>query len=217
MFNQRLGRCEMETGMNDMHSASDEASALIEKFLAANPRPTSDQWKALTLAHPMYAVQIADASLMHSVAPNLVVEPLPFQEELFNATRSAMLNAIEGNTAPVEAARAALTQCRGPAARKFARAIGLNERVDLFNQMVSGELSAPYVLLKRLASQLNVRVAAMAEVFSLNFQSKPAQSFKADGKPGVARRPQRWEDAVKAAGVTGDEAVRLLHLEKELD
>ena len=207
----------METGMNEKHSASYEASALIEEFLAANPQPTSEQWKALTLAHPMYAVQIADASLMHTVAPDMAVEPLPFEAELFNATRSAMINAVEGNIAPVQAAKAALKQCKGPAARKFAHAIGLNERVDLFNQMVSGETFAPYVLLKRLASQLNVRVAAMAEVLSLNFQSQPAQSFKADGKPGVDRRPQRWEDAVKAAGITGDEAVRLLHLEKELD
>ena len=72
-------------------------------------------------------------------------------------------------------------------------------------------------LLKRLASQLNVRVAAIAEVFSLNFQSQQAQSFKSDGKPGVAHKPQRWEDAVRAAGITGDEAARLLHLEKELN
>lgn len=203
--------------MNEQHSASYAASTLIEAFLAANPQPTPEQWKALTFANPKHAVQIADAALMHSIETEDAGEPLPFEEELFNSTRSAMLDAVKSNTAPVEAAKTALKQCKGPAARKFARAIGLNERVDLFNQMVSGEIFAPYVLLKRLASHLNVRVAAMAEVFSLNFQSQPAQSFKADGKPGVARRPQRWEDAVKAAGITGDEAVRLLHLEKELD
>jgi hypothetical protein len=140
-----------------------------------------------------------------------------FEQELLKTTNSAMLDALVSNTAPVDAARAALSKCRGPAARQYAREIGLRERVDLFNQMVSGETFAPYVLLKRLASQLNVRVAAMAQVFSLNFQSQPTQSFKSDGKPGVARKPQRWEDAVKAAGITGDEATRLLHLEKELN
>ncbi len=207
----------METGMNEKRSASYEASTLIEEFLAANPQPTSEQWKALTLAHPRHVVQIADAALMHSVNTEDAGEPLPFEAELFNATRSAMLNAVESNTAPIEVAKTALKQCRGPAARKFAHAIGLGERVDLFNQMVSGETLVPYVLVKRLAAQLHVRIAAMAEVFSLNFQSQPAQSFKADGKPGMARKPQRWEDAVKAAGVTGDEAARLLHLEKELD
>jgi hypothetical protein len=203
--------------MNEPRSASYEASALIEAFLAANPQPTSDQWKALTLANPKHAAQIADAALMHAIENEDTGEPLATEEDVFNLTRSAMLDAIESNTAPIEAAKAALKQCRGPAARTFARAIGLNERVDLFNQMVSGETFAPYVLLKRLASKLNVRVAAMAEVFSLNFQSRPAQSFKADGKPGVARKPQRWEDAVKAAGITGEEAARLLDLQKELD
>ena len=203
--------------MNEPRSASYEASALIEAFLAANPQPTSDQWKALTLANPKHAAQIADAALLHAIENEDTGEPLPTEDDVFNQTRSAMLDAIESNTAPIETAKVALKQCRGPAARTFARAIGLNEHVDLFNQMVSGETFVPYVLLKRLASKLNVRVAAMAEVFSLNFQSQPAQSFKADGKPGVARKPQRWEDAVKAAGITGEEAAQLLALQKELD
>lgn len=194
-----------------------EASALIEAFLTANTQPTAAQWKALTLANSKYAAQIADAALFWAIEAKDAGEPLPFEQELLKTTNSAMLDAVVSNTAPVDAAREALRKCRGPAARQYARAIGLSERVDLFNQMVSGETCAPYVLLKRLASQLNVRVAAMAEVFSLNFQSQPAQSFKSDGKPGVARKPQRWEDAVKAAGITGDEAARLLHLEKELN
>lgn len=203
--------------MNEKRSASYEASKLIEDFLAANPQPTAAQWKALTLSNPTHATQIADALLMHAIDSEDAGEPLPFEAELFNATRSAMLNALENNTAPVEHAKTALKQCKGPAARKFAREIGLGERVDLFNQMVSGEAFVPHVLLKRLAARLHVRIAAMVEVFSLNFQNQPAQSFKADGKPGVARRPQSWEEAVKAAGITGEEAARLLHLEKELD
>lgn len=203
--------------MNKQPSTNREASALIEAFLAANPQPTSVQWKALTLANSKYAAQIADAALLCAIDAKDAGEPLPFEQELFTSTNGAMLDAVERSTAPIEAAKAALFKCRGPAARKYAREIGLNERVDLFNQMVSGEIFAPYVLLKRLASQLNIRVAAMAEVFSLNFQSQPAQSFKSDGKPGVACRPQRWEDAVRAAGITGDEAARLLHLEKELN
>ncbi|SPA36215.1 hypothetical protein CBM2606_A10119 [Cupriavidus taiwanensis] len=203
--------------MNDKHSASYEASTLLEAFLTANPQPAPEQWKALTLANPKLAAQIADAELMLSIDAEDAGAELPFEAELFNATRSAMLNAVETNTAPIEAARVALKQCRGPAARKYARQIGLGEHVDLFNQMVSGETSAPYVLLKRLAAQLQVRLAAMAEVFSLNFQNQPAQSFKADGKPSKSRKPVSWEEAVKAAGINGQEAARLLHLERELD
>lgn len=207
----------METGMTDEDAVSCEASALIEEFLAANPRPISEQWKELTLANPKHAAQIADAALAHSIETEDAGAELPFEERLINATRSAMLSAVDANTAPVEAAKIALKGCRGPAARAFAREIGLGERVDLFNQMVGGETYAPYVLVKRLAAQLHVRIAAMAEVFALNFQNQPVQSFKADGKPGKNRKPVSWSEAVKAAGITGEEAARLLHLEKELD
>lgn len=203
--------------MTEQPSHCYEASALIEAFLAANPKPTAAQWKALTLANSKYASKIADAALLCAIEAKDAGEPLPFEQELLKKTNSAMLDAVVSNTAPLNDAMVELRKCRGPAARQYAREIGLSERVDLFNQMVSGETFAPYVLLKRLASQLNVRVAAIAEVFSLNFQSQRAQSFKSDGKPSVARKPQRWEDAVRAAGITGDEAARLLHLEKELN
>lgn len=210
-------RCEMETGMNDMtRSASSEASDLIEAFLAANPLPSPEQWKTFTLTHPAHASHIADAALM------LTLDEADFDAEeldveLFNATRSAMLNAVHLSSAPVAAAKTALKVCRGPIARRYAREIGLGERVDLFNQMVAGELSAPYVLVKRFAETLQVRVAALAEVFALNFQNQPAQSYKADGKPHALRQPVSWGQAVRDAGITGEEAARLLHLEKEMD
>lgn len=211
-------RCETGIGMtNKTHPVERDASLVIEAFLAANPHPTSEQWKALTLAYPQYAIQIAETSLMFCIDETDVDTEATFDVELFNATRSAMLSATHANTAPVDAAKFALKQCKGPSARNFARQIGLGERVDLFNQMVSGEISAPYVLLKRLASKLEVRLAALAEVFSLNFQNQQVQSFKADGKPIASRRPASWEEAVKAAGVTGDEAARLLLLEKEME
>jgi hypothetical protein len=203
--------------MNDMtRSASSEASALIEDFLAANPLPSSEQWKAFTLAHPAHASQIADTALM------LTLDDADFDAgeldvELFNATRSAMLNEVHLNSVPVAAAKTALKVCRGPIARRYAREIGLGERVDLFNQMLAGELSAPYVLVKRLAKSLQVRMTALAEVFALNFQNQPVQAYKADGKPSALRQPVSWEDAVRDAGITGEEAARLLHLEKEMD
>jgi hypothetical protein len=199
------------------HVASREASELIEAFLVANPQPTSAQWKEFTLAHPQYAVDIADTALMLATAGDESASTTVFDTDLFNATRSAMLNAAHEHTQPFDAARAALKQCRGPVARAFAQQIGLGERVDLFNQMVSGEALAPYVLVKRLAGRLQVHIAAMAEVFAYNFRNQPAQAFKADGKPLNDRRPMTWEEAVEAAGVTGDEAARLLHLEKVMD
>jgi predicted outer membrane protein len=198
--------------------ANSESSALIEAFLVANPLPTTAQWRELTLAHPEQAVQISDAAfILSSDATDGDATDAALDTDLFNSTRSAMLNAMSANTGPVEAAKACLKQCKGPAARDFARQIGLGERVDLFNQMVSGEVSAPYVLVKRLADRLQVRLAAIAEVFAMNFQNQPLQAFKADGKPVAHRKSVSWEQAVKAAGVTGEEAARLLRLEKEMD
>lgn len=203
--------------MNDRtRSASSGASVLIEDFLAANPLPTPEKWKAFTLAHPAHASQIAETALM------LTLDDADFDAEgldvqLFNATRSAMLNAVHLNSGPVAAAKTALRACRGPAARRYAREIGLGEHVDLFNQMLAGELYAPYVLVKRLAKTLQVRMAALAEAFALNFQNQPVQSYKADGKPNALREPVSWEQAVRDAGITGEEAARLLHLEKEMD
>lgn len=202
--------------MNDkIRLASNNAASVIEGFLAENPHPTMAQWKQLTLAYPAYASQIAEVSLLVSTPVQRVDDEV--DSELFNATKSGMLSAVHANTSPIDEVRSALKQCKGPSARNFARQIGLGERVDLFNQVVSGEVVAPYVLLKRLAKQLEVRLTAMAEVFSTNFNNQQMQSFKADGKPIMDVHPASWEQAVRAAGVTGDEAVRLLHLEKEMD
>ncbi len=207
----------MEIGMNDkIRLASNNASSVIEEFLVANPHPTMAQWKQLTLVNPEFASQIAEASLLMSSPIEFVDEDV-IDTELFNATKSGMLSSVHANTGPIDEVRSALKKCKGPAARTFARQIGLGERVDLFNQLVSGEVTAPYVLLKRLAKQLDVRLTAMAEVFSSNFNNQQIQSFKADGKPIMDLIPVSWEQAVRSAGVTGDEAKRLLHLEKEMD
>lgn len=205
--------------MNDKaHSAASEALALIEAFLVATPQPTSEQWREFTLAHPEHAIQIADTSLMLYADDGDAINPeIDFDIELFNATRSAMLNVMHSNTSSFDGAKTALKQCKGPAARNFARQIGLGEHVDLFNQMVSGEVYAPYVLLKRLAKSLQIGLTSMAEIFALNFQNQQAQAFKADGKPVLHRQPVSWEQAVKAAGISGEEASRLLLLEKEME
>lgn len=197
------------------NSARKEASMVIEAFLAADPQPSAQQWKELTLNYPQFAAQIAEVSLMMAEVDS--DEEVPFDVELFNATRSAMLNAVAAKTSAVTEAKAALKQCRGPAARRFASQIGLGERDELLNQIVNGEVSAPYVLVKRLAEGLQVQMAALAEAFQLNFQAQPAQSFKADGKP--AANPQRvsWEEAVCAAGISGEEAAGLLQLEREIN
>jgi hypothetical protein len=201
--------------MSEQMNKANEATLMIEAFLAANPHPSAQQWKELTLSHPQYAAQIAEISLMFD--EDELDDEAAFNAEMFNATRSLMLNAVHTNTAPVNEAKAALKQCKGPAARRFSEQIGLGNRIDLFNQIVSGEVSAPYVLIKRLAAKLQVQLAALVKVFELNFKSLPAQSFQANGKPKTSVQPISWEAAVRAAGISGDERNRLLHLEKELE
>lgn len=201
--------------MSEKMNTAKKATLVIEQFLAANPRPSALQWKELTLSHPQYAARIAEISLMFD--EDELDDEAAFDTELFNATRSLMLNAVHASSGPVNEAKEALKRCKGPAARRFSEQIGLGDRIDLFNQILSGEVSAPYVLIKRLAATLRVQIAALAKTFELNFQALPAQSFQADGKPGTSIQPVSWEDAIRAAGISGDERNRLLHLEKELE
>lgn len=188
-----------------------KATTVIESFLAANPNPTAKQWKELTLIHPEYAADIAEISVLYIGED----EEVPFDQDLFNTTRSLMLNAVHANTAPISEAREALKKCRGVAVRAYAREIGLGEHIELFDQMVNGEVLVPYVVIKRLAARLNVQLTALKEVFAIRFQSQPIQAFQADGKPKRIVQPVTWEEAIKAAGIGGEEKMRLLRLELE--
>ena len=204
---------------DNQRPVGETVARIIEPFLYAHPRPTTANWKELIEANPTLAEEIADAALWHGRTKHVdqaaFAEPL--DEVLFNATKSGLLSAMYTSTAPVEKAKVSLQQCKGPMARSFAQDIGLGQRVDLFNQIVSGEVRSPYVIVKRLARKLSVQVAAMAEVFALNFQNRPAQAFKADGKPKLNNEPLSWRQAIEAAGIKGEEAQRLLDLEKEME
>jgi hypothetical protein len=205
--------------MVDIKRSSRGATALIEFFLYAHPAPTTADWKALITANPSMAEDIADFAVwIGETNRNEVSAPdMPMDEELANATKSSLLSALGANTAPVEQAMAALKQCKGPVARTLAREIGLGERVDLLDQVVSGEARAPYALMKRLARKFELHLAAVAEVFAVNFQNRPVQAFKTDGKPQLSQEPVSWKQAVEASGAQGDEARRLLQLEREME
>jgi hypothetical protein len=205
--------------MNDIKPSSSAAAALIESLLYERPFPVVADWKSLIQAHPSLAEEIADFAIWFGEtnrADNQALDT-PVDEVLANATKSSLLSVLYSNTAPVEQAKAALQKCKGPAARAVAREIGLGERVDLLDQVVSGEARAPYALVKRLARKFELHLAAVAEVFAVNFQNRPVQAFKTDGKPEMSQQPVSWKEAVDAAGVKGEEAKRLLQLEREMD
>jgi hypothetical protein len=205
--------------MADIKRSSRNATALIESFLYEHPAPTVADWKLLIKAHPSLAGEIADFAIWIGETDRTEEQVLdaPVDEVLANATKSSLLSALDANTAPVEQAKAALRTCKGPAARTVAREIGLGERVDLLDQVVSGEARAPYVLVKRLARKFELQLAAVAGLFAVNFQNRPLPAFKADGKPQLGEQPISWHQAVAASGAMGDEARRLLQLEQAME
>ena len=206
--------------MNDIkRPASAVVTTLIESFLYTHPQPTKANWKELIVANPAFAEDIADFAMWYGKTEHIDESAFDeaLDEELFNATKSNLLSTVYTNTAPLEKAKVAFQKCKGPMARNIARKIGLGERVDLFDQVVSGEAHAPYVILKRLARTFSLQLAAVAELFALNFQNRQMQAFKSEDKPKVDLEPISWREAVVATGVKGEEAQRLLHLEKEME
>ena len=206
--------------MNDIkRSGIDDISTLVESFLYAHPNPTTSHWKELIAANPALAEEVADLALWHGRANRL--DDSAYEEaldvDLANSTKSELLSSMHKNTAPVEKAMRALQKCKGPMARNVAREVGLGERVDLLDQAISGEARAPYVIVKRLARKFELQLAAVAEVFATNFQNRTVPAFKSDNKPQVGQEPISWKQAVDAAGIKGEEAQHLLHLEKEMD
>ena len=141
----------------------------------------------------------------------------PVEETLFNMTKSQAMALVSANTESVDKVLIELARHKGPAARELASSVGLSEHVSLLNQVIRGEVLAPYVLLKRIALKLQVQIAAVAQTFSLNFQNQPMRAFKSAGKPTLTNEPIAWAKAVRDAGIKGAEAERLIALEKALD
>ncbi len=205
--------------INYERKATNTVTPLIESFLKSNPQPTNADWKQLIDANPEQATDIAEVAMLFGDVRSLDESAYdePIDENLFNETKSYVLNLVSTNKAPVIEARSAVDNVKGPKARAVARDIGLGERVSLYNQVVSGEIKAPYVLLKRLARLFRVQLASLAEVFSANFANRPVPVFKSDNKPELLTEPMSWRQAITAAGITGEEAERLIALEKELE
>ncbi|MFT3848528.1 MAG: hypothetical protein QM739_07545 [Propionivibrio sp.] len=205
--------------INHDRKVTNTVTPLIDSFLKSNPQPTNADWKRLIDANPEQATDIAEVAVLFGDVRSLDESAYDetIDENLFNETKSYVLNLVSANKAPVIEARNAVDNVKGPKARAVARDIGLGERVSLYNQVVSGEIKAPYVLLKRLARLFRVQLASLAEVFSANFANRPVPVFKSDNKPELLTEPMSWRQAITAAGITGEEAERLIALEKELE
>lgn len=196
-----------------------EVSALIEDFLHSNPSPSKQDWRALIEGNQPFSEQILDYAQAYkqSRSVNQEMDDEPLDEALFNVTKSQAMALVYANNGPVNKAVAALDRYKGPAARDLAASVGLAEHVSLLNQIIRGDVLAPYVLLKRIALNLHVQIAAVAQTFSVNFQNQPARAYKSAGKPALTNEPITWAKAVQDAGIRGAEAERLIALEKALD
>lgn len=196
-----------------------EISVLIEDFLHSNPNPSRQDWRALIEGNQPFSDQILDYAQAyqqsHSMSQEMDDELL--DEALFNVTKSQAMALVSANNEPLNKVVAELARYKGPAARDLAASLGLAEHVSLLNQVIRGDVLAPYALLKRIALKLHVQIAAVAQTFSVNFQNQPVRAFKSAGKPALTNEPIAWAKAVQDAGIKGAEAERLIALEKALD
>ena len=192
---------------------------LIEGFLHSHPVPTKQDWRELIETNRSYSDQILDYALAYKQSNAIDERAMDelLDDLLFDATKSKAMALFSANVAPVDSVYTKLSKYKGPAARELAASIGLSKHVSLLNQVIRGEVQAPYALLKRISLKLKVEISAVAQTFSVNFQNQPVAAYKAAGKPALITEQISWSKAVKAAGISGDEAERLIALEKALD
>ena len=196
-----------------------QVSVLIEEFLHSNPSPSRRDWNALIEGNQPLSGELLDyaQAYQHSNPLSHEMDDELVDEALFNITKSQAMALVSANNEPVNRVVAELARYKGPAARELAVSLGLAEHVSLLNQVIRGDVSAPYALLKRIAVKLHVQISAVAQTFSVNFQNQPARAYKSAGKPALTNEPIAWAKAVQDAGIKGAEAERLIALVKALD
>ncbi|MYN04532.1 hypothetical protein GTP41_20785 [Pseudoduganella sp. DS3] len=206
--------------MDNMNvKVSREATALIEALLLENPHPTNSDWKALVMNNPDYASEIVDFSILFERNVHLQSEAYdePLDQDLFDELSEHIFDMLGTVESSASEAQAKLSKIVGPKSRVIARDIGLREHVEILDQIISGETKAPFVLVKRLASNLGLEIASLVQAFALNFSRRPAQAFKSDGKPKLEQEPIDWEVAVRAAELDQEDTNYLLGLERKIE
>jgi hypothetical protein len=193
----------------------DEASRLIENFLIENPKPQTSDWKRLIDAHPEHAGDIADAALVYGGTDEVAegAQP-PFNDALFNATISRVLNLVHQTPSPsLEAAQRKVAEILGPEAKKVAIEIGIGPYASLLSGVLVGRTSAPSRIIAALGRRLDVPLAALSEVFRRTFAMSEVPAFKSpDSQPRLMAKPSTWQQAVKAMKLPVEETERLLKL-----
>lgn len=194
----------------------DEADRLIEDFLIDNPNPMTSDWKRLIDAHPQHAGAIADAALAHGgpEEANEAGTQLQFNDLLFNATISRVLNLVHQTPSPLlDAAQKKVAEIQGPAAKKVAVEIGIGPYASLLSGILVGRTLAPRRILAALGRRLDVPMAALAELFKRSFAMSEVPAFKSlDDQPRLMTQPSTWEHAVQAMNLPTKETQRLLQL-----
>lgn len=206
--------------MNNMNvKVSREATALIEALLLENPRPSNGDWKALVMNNPDYASEIADFSMLFARNTHLQPEAYdePLDQDLFDELSEHLFDMLGSVESSANVAQVQLAKIVGPRSRTIAQDIGLREHVELLDQIISGETKAPFLLVKRLASNLGLEIASLVQAFALNFSHRPAQAFKSDGKPQLEQEPIDWDAAVRAAELDQEDTDYLLSLERKIE
>ncbi len=202
-----------------MKPNKDEAERLVEDFLIENPNPQTSDWKRLIDAHPQHASAIADSALAYGSADEAAEasSQLSFNDALFNATISRVLNLVHQTPSPIlETAQRKVAEIQGPAVKKIALEIGIGPYASLLSGVLVGRTLAPGRILAALGRRLDVPLAALSEVFRQSFAMSEVPAFKSlNGKPKLLTQPMTWEQTVRAMNLLPDETDRLLKLSDE--
>lgn len=198
------------------YQTRDEAARLIENFLIEKPNPHTSDWKRLIDMHPKYAAAIADAALARAgfEENSEAGAQQPFNDALFNATISRVLNLVHQTPSPLlEAAQQKVAEIQGPAAKKVAIEIGIGPYASLLSGILVGRTLAPRCVLDALGKRLNVSTTALLELFRRTFATSEVPAFKSpDGQPRLASQPITWEQAIQVMNLPPEETRRLLQL-----
>jgi protein-tyrosine-phosphatase len=194
------------------HPDYQTAETILAEFLAGHPEPSRADWRMLISAHPEHASEIADFDLASSLAEQLNASD-ELDAQLISRTMAHAFDLIATvNETKRNDVEALLAPFRGPAASELANAIGLKGNISLLNSVVFGRVSAPLVVVRRIAKRIGASTSDLLMVFAERFEREQVAFKASSGKPTTVPVPDPWDEAVKAEALPPDDERALLAL-----
>ncbi len=114
----------------------------------------------------------------------------------------------------LESLESRVSKCKGAAVRGLVSKLGLQPvAAPLVSGVLAGSVRAPRKLLPKLALVFEAPESLLSTVFRGSFDRRLVPAFKAEtGKPVLSTAPANWTTAVKALGLSPEDAKALLDL-----